>query len=201
MFKDLGLQEKFYVFYIYLIVLGIVSDAIFYGIIGIQYLNYVSILDALISPFSLLTNSWKLTLFLSIMFYLVYLYTTKWSFQLHKRNRTKKWYKKLYNVEKWDKLYKDIEDKKDVVSTMLVLFFVLFISLRLGMGIGTNIKIKEQRLQPDYNLVFKDNSIKKIRLIGQNSSFIFYVENQEKIVSVTPLSDNIKQIKRIPQED
>ena len=201
MFKDLGLQEKFYVFYIYLIVLGIVSDAIFYGIIGIQYLNYVSILDALISPFSLLTNSWKLTLFLSIMFYLVYLYTTKWSFQLHKRNRTKKWYKKLYNVEKWDKLYKDIEDKKDVVPTMLVLFFVLFISLRLGMGIGTNIKIKEQRLQPDYNLVFKDNSIKKIRLIGQNSSFIFYVENQEKIVSVTPLSDNIKQIKRIPQED
>lgn len=201
MFKDLGLQEKFYVFYIYLIVLGIVSDAIFYGIIGIQYLNYVSILDALISPFSLLTNSWKLTLFLSIMFYLVYLYTTKWSFQLHKRNRTKKWYKKLYNVEKWDKLYKDIEDKKDVVPTMLVLFFVLFISLRLGMGIGTNIKIKEQRLQPDYNLVFKDNSIKKIRLIGQNSSFIFYVENHEKIVSVTPLSDNIKQIKRIPQED
>ena len=88
-----------------------------------------------------------------------------------------------------------------LTPSSLVLFFVLFISLRLGMGIGINIKIKEQRLQPNYNLVFKDDSIKKVRLIGQNSSFIFYVENQEKVVSVTPLSDNIKQIKRIPQED
>ncbi len=201
MFKKLSLQEKFYVFYIYLILLGIVSDALFYAILGIQYLNYVSILDALISPFSLLTNSWKLTLILAIAFYFVYIYTTKWSYRLHKKNRNKKWYNKFYDVQKWDKLYQEMQKKKDVVPGMLFLFFVLFVSMRLGMGIGTSHKIKEKNVVPNYSLIFKNETKKEVKLIGQNSTFLFYIEKGEKVIAITPISDNIMQIKRIPKKD
>ena len=37
--EKLGLQDYFYIGYLYLIILGIVSDAIFYGIFSVSYLN------------------------------------------------------------------------------------------------------------------------------------------------------------------
>lgn len=101
--KKLDLQDVFYIGYLYLIILGIVSDAIFYGIFGVSYLNYTTILDALISPISLLTNNWKISLFLGLMFFVMYLYFTKWMFKLYAYLRVKKWYQKMYNIEKWDK--------------------------------------------------------------------------------------------------
>ena len=70
--KKLNLQDVFYIGYLYLIILGIVSDAIFYGIFGVSYLNYTTILDALISPISLLINNWKISLFLGLMFWLMF---------------------------------------------------------------------------------------------------------------------------------
>ncbi len=201
MFENLNLQEKFYVLYIYFILLGIVSDALFYAIIGVQYLNYVSILDALVSPFSLLTNNWKLALMLAVFFYFIYIYITKWSYKIYKKFRDKKWYKKVYNIEKLDKVYKNIEEKKNLSQGILFMFFIMFISMRLGMGLGTYDKMKNKKFKPNYSLTFKDNSTKEIKLIGQNSSFIFYLEKNEKVVAVTPISDNIKQIKRIPKKD
>lgn len=200
MFKNLSLQEYFYVGYIYLILLGIVSDAIFYAILGIPYLNYVSILDALVSPFSLLTNNLKLTLILVIGFSFMYIYTTKWSFKIYKKFRDRKWYQKIYNIERWDKIYKDLEDKNNLRPGILFLFFLMFVSMRLGMGIGVQRRISASELKPNYQLVFKDNSEKKIRLIGQNSAFIFYIEDGERIIAVTPIADNVKQIKRLPKK-
>lgn len=110
--SKLGLQDYFYIGYLYLIILGVVSDAIFYGIFGVSYLNYTTILDALISPVSLLTNNWKISLFLLLIFWLMYLYFTKWMFLFYKKLRTKKWYAKVYNIEKWDKRYEELEKKK-----------------------------------------------------------------------------------------
>ncbi|WP_299626940.1 hypothetical protein [uncultured Tenacibaculum sp.] len=200
-FKKLSLQENFYVLYVYFILLGIVSDALFYAVLGIKYLNYVSILDALISPFSLLTDSLKLTLILLTCFFLLYKYVTKWSYAFHKKYKHKKWYGKMHNLERREKAFKDLEEKKGLAEGLLFLFFLLFVSLRLGMGLGRNHKIKTKEIKPNYKLIFKDNSQKDVQVIGQNSSFIFYVEQKEKVVSVTPISDNIKQIKRIPKKD
>ncbi len=101
----LGLQDYFYIGYLYLIILGIVSDAIFYGIFGVSYLNYTTILDALISPISLLVNNWKISVFLVLMFWLMHMYFSKWMFKFYAYLRVKKWYQKIYNIEKWDKKY------------------------------------------------------------------------------------------------
>ncbi|WP_435415924.1 hypothetical protein [Polaribacter aestuariivivens] len=199
--KDkLGLQDYFYIGYLYLIILGIVSDAIFYGIFGVSYLNYTTILDALISPISLLANNWKISLFLGFMFWLMYLYITRWMPKLYKYLRVKKWYQKIYNIEKWDKRYEQLEDKKNLLPGLMFLFFLLFISMRTGMGIGMKHKFQTKTITPNYTLVFKDNEQLNVRKIGQNSAYFFYFIPGETEITATPITDNLKQIKRIKKE-
>nr|WP_298993861.1 hypothetical protein [uncultured Polaribacter sp.] len=197
--SKLGLQDYFYIGYLYLIILGIVSDAIFYGIFGVSYLNYTTILDALISPVSLLINNWKISLFLSLMFWLMYLYFTKWMFLFYKKLRTKKWYAKVYNIEKWDKRYEELEKKKNILPGMMFIFFLLFVSMRTGMGIGMKYKYTNKEIVPDHTLIFKDNSKLDIRKIGQNSAYFFYFIPGERVLTATPIADNLKQIKRLPK--
>jgi hypothetical protein len=197
--SKLGLQDYFYIGYLYLIILGIVSDAIFYGIFGVSYLNYTTILDALISPVSLLTNNWKISLFLLLMFWLMYLYFTKWMFLFYKKLRTKKWYAKVYNIEKWDKRYEELEKKKNIIPGMMFVFFLLFVSMRTGMGIGMKYKYTNKEIVPDHTLIFKDNSKLDIRKIRQNSAYFFYFIPREKVLTATPIADNLKQIKRLPK--
>ncbi|PQJ78046.1 hypothetical protein [Polaribacter porphyrae] len=193
--SKLGLQDYFYIGYLYLIILGIVSDAIFYGIFGVSYLNYTTILDALISPISLLTNNWKISLFLALMFWLMYLYFTKWMFKLYAYLREKKWYRKIYNIEKWDKKYEELGKKKNIIPGMMSIFFLLFISMRTGMGIGMKQKYAKKEIIPNYTLVFKDNTQLDVRKIGQNSAYFFYFIPGEKVITATPITDNLKQIK------
>jgi len=171
----------------------------FYGIFGVSYLNYTTILDALISPVSLLTNNWKISLFLLLMFWLMYLYFTKWMFLFYKKLRTKKWYAKVYNIEKWDKRYEELEKKKNIIPGMMFVFFLLFVSMRTGMGIGMKYKYTNKEIVPDHTLIFKDNSKLDIRKIGQNSAYFFYFIPGEKVLTATPIADNLKQIKRLPK--
>ena len=147
----LGLQDYFYIGYLYLIILGIVSDAIFYGIFGVSYLNYTTILDALISPISLLTNNWFISLFLGIMFWLMYLYFTKWMFKFYAYLREKKWYKKIYNIEKWDKKYEELRKKKKCTSRDDVYLFLVICFYENRNGNRNKAKIKCKR---DYSKLY-----------------------------------------------
>ena len=196
--EKLGLQDYFYIGYLYLIILGIVSDAIVYGIFGVSYLNYTTILDALISPISLLTNNWKISLFLALMFWLMYLYFTNWMFKLYAYLRVRKWYQKIYNIEKWDKKYELLRKKKNLFPGLMFIFFLLFISMRTGMGFGMKQKYTNKEIIPNYTLIFKDNSKLDVRKIGQNSAYFFYFIPGEKVITATPIADNLKQIKIIP---
>lgn len=193
--EKLGLQDYFYIGYLYLIILGIISDAIFYGIFGVSYLNYTTILDALISPISLLTDNWKISIFLALMFWLMRMYFTKWMFTFYKYLRVKKWYQKIYNIEKWDKKYEEYEKKKNNIEGMMFLFFLLFISMRTGMGIGMKQKYTNEEIVPNFTLVFKDNTRLDVRKVGQNSAYFFYFIPGEKVITATPIADNLKQIK------
>lgn len=196
--KDkLGLQDYFYIGYLYLIILGIVSDAIFYGLFGVSYLNYTTILDALISPISLLTNNWVLAVALAIMFALIYFYITRWSYKMYRYFREKKWYQKIYDIEKWDKRYDDLAKKKGLVSGLMFMFFLLFISMRTGYGLGMKHKLMNKEIKPNHTLIFKDNSILDVHKIGQNSAYFFYFIPGEKVITATPITDNLKQIKKL----
>lgn len=193
--NKLSLQDYFYIGYLYLIILGIVSDAIFYGIFGVSYLNYTTILDALISPISLLTNNWKLSLFLAGMFWLMHMYFSNWMFKLYAYLREKKWYRKVYNIEKWDKKYEMLKKRKNKIPGLMFIFFLLFVSMRTGMAIGMKERIAEKEIKPNFTLIFKDDSKLDVKKIGQNSAYFFYFIPGEKVITATPIADNLKQIK------
>jgi len=199
--KNFGLQDYFYIGYVYLIILGIVSDAIFYGIFGVSYLNYTNILDALISPISLLANNWKISIFLALMFWLMQMYFSKWMFKLYAFFRVKKWYQKIYNIEKLDKKYAELKKKKNNLQGLMFIFFLLFVSMRTGMGIGTKQKVNAEGVIPNYRLVFKDNTKLDVKKIGQNSAYFFYFVPGEKVITVTPIADNLKQIKVLKKKE
>lgn len=176
MFSKLSLQERFYVVYIYLILLGVVSDAFFYGMLGVSYLNYVTILDALISPINLLTDNWKVPLILLVAFAFMYFYLTKWAPNFHKRNKGKKWYQKINN-EKNDKYYSDLESKRNIIQDLMFWFFIFFVSVSIGRGLSIKRKIKAKELKTNLSITFKDGLKSDVIKIGQNSSYIFYIEN------------------------
>jgi hypothetical protein len=199
--ENFGLQDYFYIGYVYLIILGIVSDAIFYGIFGVSYLNYTNILDALISPISLLANNWKISIFLALMFWLMQMYFSKWMFKLYAFFRVKKWCQKIYNIEKLDKKYAELKKKKNNLQGLMFIFFLLFVSMRTGMGIGTKQKVNAEGVIPNYRLIFKDNTKLDVKKIGQNSAYFFYFIPGEKVITVTPIADNLKQIKVLKKKE
>ncbi len=195
--KELNIQEYLSIGYLYLVVLGVLNDAIFYGILGFPIIDYTSILDALISPVALLTRDYRITVPIIVLFMIMYFYLNKWGPSIHQKNRDKKWYRKMTNIEKVDKRYELLENQKNSFIGYLFLFTFLFLSLRLGMAIGVKGRMGGDNFKENYTLIFKDNSKMNVRKIGQNSAYIFYIENNEKVIVATPIVDNIKQMKKI----
>ncbi|NNC69796.1 MAG: hypothetical protein HKN90_03125 [Flavobacteriaceae bacterium] len=198
--KELNIQEYLSIGYLYLVILGVLSDSLFYGILGFPIIDYMSILDALISPVNLLTRDYRITLPIVIMFTLLYLYTTKWAPMLHESLRDKRWYRKMTNIERADKRIELLKDRKNLFWSVLFMYALLFLSIRLGMALGTKNGLVEKSENPNYSLTFKDDSVLDIRKLGQNSTYIFYLDRGETTVVATPILDNIKKIKKIEKD-
>jgi hypothetical protein len=79
----------------------------------------------------------------------------------------------------------------------MFIFLLLFISMRTGMAVGMKHKYQTKEVIPNYTLVFKDNTKLDVRKVGQNSAYFFYFIPGEKVITATPISDNLKQIKTI----
>ncbi len=196
--RKMTVQEMLSLAYLYLLAMGILSDALYYAILGVSYLNFTTILDALISPVSMITDNYIITVVLVIMFGLMYLYITKLMPWVHNRYRDRRWYQKITNIEKADKRMIQIKDQKNIYKAMALMFFIMFVSLRVGMGMGTKMRITGKKpYKNDYTLVFQDGKTEDVRKIGQNSVYFFYVRENEPVVVATPILDNIKEIKRI----
>ena len=184
--------------YLYLLAIGILSDALYYAILGVSYLNFTTILDALISPLSLVTDNYLITITLVVMFGLMYLHVTRFTPYMFERFKHKKWYQKMTNVEKAEERMKKMKENNNIYKIMALMFFIMFISLRVGMGIGTKMRITgDKEFNENYTLVFMDGTSENVRKIGQNSVYFFYVRRDENVVVATPILDNIREIKRI----
>lgn len=67
--------------------------------------------------------------------------------------------------------------------------------MRTGMGIGMKQKLTKKEIIPNYTLIFKDNTRLDVKKVGQNSAYFFYFIPGEKVITATPIADNLKQIK------
>ncbi|WP_046758348.1 hypothetical protein [Kordia jejudonensis] len=183
-------QEILSIGYIYLIAIGILSESFYYSQIGINILSYSSILDVLISPIAKLTSSVKTLIVFFVLLFLV--------FQLPKllvKKREKNWFKKRLKLEE------NLTDK-EVESTLLrsflfifsIMLFGFFIGTGMGQGLGTSRKIENNDIKYHDHITFLDGEKVNVKIMGVNSSYIFYLKEDNKTVQITPINSVVKSI-------
>ncbi len=182
-----------------MIVLGIISDVIYFRFLGVDILNYSDISDIILSPINILTQSWLLSIVFIGVIIFSYFYITKFLPKFHQKYRTKKWYNISGNLEKSDKMMKEIKENKGI-PFIFGFVFCMFIGMGVGRGSKISKKIQTQDIETNYRVTFANDIVKEVYVIGQNSSYLFYVLEGEKQVSISAINPNIKVIKKIDKE-
>lgn len=172
--------------YLYLLVLGIASQSIFYGILGINFLEYSDLLDVLISPISLVTGHLAIlavVLGVSIFSYPYVLVMRR----LTARKPSKKDH--LILTQPLGRLWLQV--------TAVALFFA-FLGLGVGSGTATRDRIHAGDLRIDHRIAFLDGVTEEVDLIGKNSGYLFFVRPGETILTIAPVADNVRTIQILP---
>lgn len=172
--------------YIYLVVLGIMKESIYYYQIGINILKYSNIMDILISPIADLTSNPIIligfTIFISLLF-LTSIYISK--------NFNKDWIKTKIGSKKPLSEITENEVKTYYSKVFVGMFAIGLLCFFLGIGLGSGgklaKKIANSELSYDYTITYGDNETKEIYLIGSNSSNYFYIEKGNKNVKISPV--------------
>ncbi len=192
-----SLQEYLSLGYVYLIILGIISDVIYFNFFGVNILKYAAISDILISPISTLVKDIRVLITVVVFIGLAYLFMFKAMPNFHLKNKHKGWYRKIQNVEKMDKYYSDIGSNNNKKAEFLLFFlFSMFLGMGIGSGAATKNRIEKGELKLDHTIIFSDNISKQVKMIGQNSGYLFYLTEGQKQVSITPMGQ-VKEIQKI----
>ena len=201
MFKQkLSLQEYLSIGYVYLVILGIISEVIYFKFLGVDILNYASISDILLSPLGVVTSKPILFILFVVILTMTYLFIMFGMPKMHQKFRNKEWYKKISNIEKSDKKYEEMKKNKGI-PFLLIMIMSMFVGMGVGRGGSIKERLKNNNFELDHKVTFSDGIVKNIYIIGQNSMYLFYVLEGEKEVSISPISPNIKSIKNIPKEE
>jgi len=191
-----SIQEYIYLSYLYLLIVGTLSYSIYYAFLGINIIKYSTVLDILLSPIVILTENIKIPLFMGG--YLLLILLLIWWLQ----KRIKKNLKKEVSEKKELKLqkqYASLQYIKFLIPIIGTLGF--YIGYALGGGYKTNNNIQNGDFKVNKLIEFTDGNMQKVKLIELNSQYIFYVLENEKKVSISPISGNIKTIHNLELPD
>lgn len=199
--KEIGVQEIFSLGYIYLLILGIISEAIFFRFFDINILRYSSILDVLIYPISLLTENLVLLAILVVMTVAFYYFIRFWNPWVHNRYKHTKWYQKITNVEKVEKQLKKPASTVGFFFFMALMLFSMLIGFGMGSGDKLSSRMKNGELKSNHILVYNNQDSARVRMISQNSLYLFYVKEGERELTITPVGQSIFSIKKIVKKE
>jgi|GEM_PF-190632 hypothetical protein len=187
-----NIQTYVYVGYAYLLLMGIANDAIYYGFLGINIISYSNILDVLLSPLVRMIDNPKLLVTILGLPVIAYFYLKLIRFFARKKKKKTK----LHS----HKLVTDSMKNQVFVMTAIMVFSG-YIGFGIGNGNKTKARLEKKSLKTDYELTFRGGETKNVHLIGSNSGFVFYVEEDATVVSISPFQENISVLKKlIPDE-
>jgi len=193
--NKLGLQEYLSLGYIYLILLGLVGDVVYYKFLGINILSYSTISDVLMAPINTLVYDFRVLVLVTLTIALGYFFYTRLAPAFHFKIREKDWYKKsVLDMEQTDRHFLEARAGKRP-DVLLIFLPLLFVGLKIGSGSSTRERIAKGDTKASHTVVFNDNTSKNIKIIGQNSSYIFYLLEAQKDILITPISGNVKEIR------
>lgn len=181
---NIKIQEFLSLGYVYLLVLGIFKDVIYYWLNGINIFSYSSVMDVLLSPLAFIAETPIFTLAI-VLLVLIFLFSKK-------RKEKADEFQSLSTEEKKIKSYNEWKNFCFILALGLTGFFF---GTGIGGGASEARKIKNKTIKFEHQIDFNDGDSKRIHLIGQNSNFVFYKEQYEEAVSISPISGNIKKIR------
>ncbi len=173
--------------YLYIVILGVLKEAFYYSQLGVDYFNYSTVADILISPISELTTN----IYTILGFIIFVLITFLLPIQLVK-SKDKPWFEKSFKI--------DGNQELDVIQRQLLQFFLMLFCLGLmgfyiGMGIGQGFKISKQikngTIEFEDKIEMVDGKTETVNLIGKNSSFLFYLSEGKKEIEITPINGGV----------
>ena len=180
-----GLKKFFSFGYIFLVILGIFKESVFYYQLGINILNYSSISDILISPVVDVVSHPVLIIATLVLFLLAYLYP-----KLLYRKKNTKLGRKLSSIKSLDTMSES--EMNNHFSNMFVAFLsasLLSFFVGLGWGEGNKIvkKINNNTVEYNKTYYFDKDEKQAVYQIGVNSSYYFYLIKGSNNIKISPV--------------
>lgn len=172
--------------YLFLVIMGILKESVHFYQLGINILNYSTIMDILISPIATLTaHPISFLSILAIFIGCYYLPSILYKYD-HKKS-----VQKLFELKHTKRDLPEIEIRK-YYSTVSIKFLAIgLLSIYLGYGFAegffTANKIKNNKLKYNYTLNYNSGETEQISLISSNSVYYFYVAKGNKTIKIAPV--------------
>lgn len=200
--SNLGIQDYLSLGYVFLLILGVLHQTIYFKFLDINILEYSSVLDVLISPISVITSDLKLIVgfVICIVFAIGYAkLLPKYYNWLSKKQKYQSGKKK----EKLDKVRNSLKsNSKQFVLFMISLYIIgLFIGFGVGRGGKTKKRIEKGDIKITHQITFEDGQTQNIKMLGKNSLYVFFVTKNDKEITIAPIDGNIKLIKKLKKEE
>ncbi|MGJ8592314.1 MAG: hypothetical protein ACSHXF_07185 [Aquaticitalea sp.] len=195
----LGLQDYLSIGYVFLLILGVCHETIYYKFLGINILDYSSVLDVLISPISVMSGNLLLGLAVLAVMLLGYGYV-KLLPRYYKWLGTKKKYQEGKNKLKLEKANDMVKSKNGPLIMSSFYIFCVFIGLGIGRGQKVNRILDEKEITLTHIITFDSGDTQKIRMLGKNSLYVFYVTAAKEEVSIAPIEGNIKLFQKLKED-
>ena len=192
-----GLQDYLSLGYIYLIILGLIDSIVYYKFLDINILSYLPITDVLLIPINTLTRELRvLGLFIVVGIGVYYYIKFMPSYMLKRKDN--KWFRIMNLNQSPEKMAQKLEKMKENIPFAMAIYMTLvFFGFNLGKGAGTKNRIEKGEMTVNRLLTFNDNTTKRVSIIGQNSSYLFFIPEGEKEITIMPISSYIRAIKNI----
>ena len=180
-------QELLPLGYLYLLLLGVANQSIFFGMLGVNVLAYSDALDVLISPISTITGN--VVVLVAVVAIIVLLLPYLWLVRAILR-RTK--------PEKLERGWLALPLARAWLRFSVVGLLFAFLGLGLGAGMAQSERLAAGETRLDHRIEFLDGAVEEVELVGKNSGYVFFVRPDSTVVTIAPVADNIRTIQRLP---
>ena len=187
-----SIQDYLSLGYLYLLLLGITTDSIYFGYMGINILEYSTIIDVLLSPVIYLTKSFTFPFVIFITPILGLIIIRLQQKQIRKKETTQ-----LISKEEKEKQQPKPNSRKALLVFVAVSIFSAYFGYGLGRGQKMKDKLQSGTFELNHELTFNDGEVLKVYLVDHNNQYVFYVVENGKTVTVSPVEGNIKKIKKL----
>ena len=185
-----SLQDYLSLGYVYILILGIARDSIVYYFLDVNFMNYYTLMDVMLSPLAVLTE-------LPISFVGIFVGVGLFYYAIKKDDA-----KKLAKGPT-EKELTEIQKPMMVRLIPLILFmlFGFFVGTGMGEAYKKNKKLKEKGFDYNYEITYLNDQRENLEIVRQTNQFLFTVKQGDDRVTIIPIAGNVKTIKELPQKE